>query len=857
MPYDIKASSKQEASDGEKPAVKEPKKRSKETTSMAAAGNTATKSSSVKSSASNKKETVKKPSTAKSTGTVIKPAAKTAGKTDGKATTAKKPATTKKAETKPKKPAAPTAAKTSVKAAAIAAAAKTLGSAAKKPVKQATKQPIDINKTELDAEKPILEQVSAENIAIEPFVQEEVIGSLDNDRYRSLEDKLLDAKFAAAMAERGLLEVENAPAKKANVASAQANSTTKAPNAVSQGENTQGAVQNTEGSIADNKAEASVAKASRKPSAVGSFLGKILHLFLQTGFARGVGNMFYMLGFYAECKILLVWRVLRDAGLFIAQLIGWLLGGLKNKFVSLAKGIWRDFMLPFVRIKENIHSSAAAGKGNAKESAAAAVRGKRGIKFYVHVLLTIFGYVMPLAAASALTFIVYSVVGQSYLLAVEVNGETVGYVSEVNELEDAKAVLRERIQLAAGEEKKDWTISPIFRIASSEKVTGKQQIVNNILTSYENVNADVAGALIEATGIYLGADEQLFAVTTEPDKVNAYLETRLQQYADENTPDAVISFVEPVRVGGRDGEMLEVFRKQNVLQYDELVDVLSSNVKEEVYYTVQKGDTIISIAEQNWITVDQLKARNPELAMEVEASEKGDDFEPAVGTELLIQRAQPFLQVQKTFRRTESEEVPYEVIEEPDPKKVKGARFTAQKGQNGVNLVDYDYSFVEGELVSRLPVEGSVREEVPVVNEIIMVGSYVPEASGSGTYSGVFIWPMPGDTGISRGISGHHRGVDITGAENTPIIASDGGVVVSAEYHWSWGYFVLIEHPNGMTTRYAHCTTLAVSVGDVVGQGQVVGYCGNTGNSAGNHLHFEVTLNGSLVDPMQYIAKPG
>lgn len=122
------------------------------------------------------------------------------------------------------------------------------------------------------------------------------------------------------------------------------------------------------------------------------------------------------------------------------------------------------------------------------------------------------------------------------------------------------------------------------------------------------------------------------------------------------------------------------------------------------------------------------------------------------------------------------------------------------------------------------------------------------------------IWPLPG-VGVGS-ISGHfgdmysngpHNGLDIAAVYGTPIVAAQAGEVIQAQYHWSWGNTVLIWHNETFSTRYAHCSSLAVSPGQYVEQGQIVGYVGSTGYSFGNHLHFEVYYNGTRVDPDPYL----
>ena len=99
-----------------------------------------------------------------------------------------------------------------------------------------------------------------------------------------------------------------------------------------------------------------------------------------------------------------------------------------------------------------------------------------------------------------------------------------------------------------------------------------------------------------------------------------------------------------------------------------------------------------------------------------------------------------------------------------------------------------------------------------------------------------------------------HGGVDIGASYGTAIWAADSGKVVTSQDGWNggWGNYVLIDHGNGVQTLYAHMSSRAVSVGQTVSKGQVIGYVGSTGASTGPHLHFEVWNYGSRVDPMSY-----
>ena len=99
-----------------------------------------------------------------------------------------------------------------------------------------------------------------------------------------------------------------------------------------------------------------------------------------------------------------------------------------------------------------------------------------------------------------------------------------------------------------------------------------------------------------------------------------------------------------------------------------------------------------------------------------------------------------------------------------------------------------------------------------------------------------------------------HTGVDLAANQGTAIYATAAGVVVAASYSDAYGYYVSLSHGNGYGSFYGHMTNYIVAPGDSVSQGQIIGYVGSTGvYSTGPHLHFEISVNGSTVNPMEYI----
>jgi murein DD-endopeptidase MepM/ murein hydrolase activator NlpD len=132
-----------------------------------------------------------------------------------------------------------------------------------------------------------------------------------------------------------------------------------------------------------------------------------------------------------------------------------------------------------------------------------------------------------------------------------------------------------------------------------------------------------------------------------------------------------------------------------------------------------------------------------------------------------------------------------------------------------------------------------------------------------------YLWPLPSSfkrlssyfnekrTINSLGyVNKIHYGIDVPASRGTPIYAIKAGKVITAGYGSGYGYYVIIDHGNGITSLYAHCSKLLVSKGAVVARGDTIAQVGSTGNSTGNHLHLEIRENGKRYDPLKYVKQP-
>ena len=202
--------------------------------------------------------------------------------------------------------------------------------------------------------------------------------------------------------------------------------------------------------------------------------------------------------------------------------------------------------------------------------------------------------------------------------------------------------------------------------------------------------------------------------------------------------------------------------------------------------------------------------------------------------------------------RAEVEEVtatPEPTEDEPDPEPVTEYILHITVSSKSVDVLADLYRFTQ--------------DQRDILHQLLseeMRPSLLALCGGTTVADGELCWPLPGHTYISChfgevdafGNAGH-RGTDIPAPEGTPILAAHSGTVLVSGWNDSYGNQVLLDNGAGLSTRYAHMTQTAVTAGEAVTAGQVIGYVGSTGDSTGNHLHFEVMQGGIRVDPLSLV----
>lgn len=201
--------------------------------------------------------------------------------------------------------------------------------------------------------------------------------------------------------------------------------------------------------------------------------------------------------------------------------------------------------------------------------------------------------------------------------------------------------------------------------------------------------------------------------------------------------------------------------------------------------------------------------------------------------------------------------VPYTTTVEKTNEQVIGYEQVSVAGVSGVTRVTQNIVMLNGEEVSREDVDSQV--VVSTVNEVVVVGTaktLVSAQNKQAAHNAGFAFPLPSGTwqvSAYYGDGRNHKAIDLRAKSGTSIYAALSGTVVYSGWNGAYGNCVIIEHEGGIQTLYGHAKQLCCNVGDTVAQGEIIALVGTTGQSTGNHLHFEVILNGKNVDPAPYI----
>lgn len=286
------------------------------------------------------------------------------------------------------------------------------------------------------------------------------------------------------------------------------------------------------------------------------------------------------------------------------------------------------------------------------------------------------------------------------------------------------------------------------------------------------------------------------------------------------------------------------------LPQDELIDIetaialITENQEVQQIYTIQPGDTLSEISLQFDLPMEELIAMNPDKLRDQNSILHIDD-------ELIITVPEPTLSVLWSEQNYYEEDYDADVIYIDNDSWYTTQRVTLQEPSQGHRKVVANISYKNTEETGREILMQEVTIEA--VPKIVERGTIIPPSYVKPIYGGRLTSPFGRRTAPTKGASTNHKGVDWAVPIGTTVMASSSGTVAKAGWASGYGYVVYINHPDGRQTRYGHCSRVLVSTGQYVTQGQAIAYSGNTGRSTGPHLHFEMLINGTQVNPLSYL----
>ena len=291
-------------------------------------------------------------------------------------------------------------------------------------------------------------------------------------------------------------------------------------------------------------------------------------------------------------------------------------------------------------------------------------------------------------------------------------------------------------------------------------------------------------------------------------------------------------------------EVVEAYLKEEELTglAAAIQEVTQEEEKSDIYEVVA-GDTLSEIAIKTNIPMDKL--------IEMNASLENENSMIRVGDELIVTVPEPKLAVVRQEEMYYEEDYEEDVIYIDNDEWYTTEMKTLQEPSAGHRKVIAVVTFEnEKEINTEIIKEEVTYQAVPKIVErgTKIPPTYIKPLSGGRLSSNFGRRNRP-----TKGASSYHKGVDWATPTGTAIYASCGGTVARAGWGSGYGYVVYINHPDGRQTRYGHLSKVLVSVGQTVSQGQKIALSGNTGISTGPHLHFEMLINGSQVNPLKYL----
>ncbi len=420
------------------------------------------------------------------------------------------------------------------------------------------------------------------------------------------------------------------------------------------------------------------------------------------------------------------------------------------------------------------------------------------------------------------------------VLGVYADGELVGYLNSKSPMSLASNAIQSDLTSLLGTEYKLNT-----KIEYSFVNVKSPEILND--SDCYRILYDIASAdLTDAYALYI--DGKYIASTQNFDELNQLLKSVqstsdgkkniknnisiVNQHALKSTVKTVAEIAELLHVEASVDTQVEEINSSRV----------TADILDESYSTLDVG-------------IPRFTDGNPKLTVPKTLSD---------GTKITTDKEELLHELNLVYIKEEivNESIPFAISYIESDDYYTGTQLLKTVGREGQVEITYEIEYDADGVISKTETGRRIVSE-PITEVIVLGTSAAPTKNASGS----FIWPTDAPVGVSSEYGGRmlfgsydfHRGIDIPNWYGCDIWAADSGVVTYAGYNGSYGYYVQIDHGDGINTLYAHCSRLYVSAGDEVVQGDVIAAIGSTGVATADHLHFEITIDGAIVNPADYL----
>lgn len=447
-------------------------------------------------------------------------------------------------------------------------------------------------------------------------------------------------------------------------------------------------------------------------------------------------------------------------------------------------------------------------------------------------VVSILNFAVPVCSVFLLLAVIQYWNGLHFGLVLSNGGEPIAAIQDEGVYEEAAEMVNQRMVHDTARQDADVKFSPGFQLTSGRSDYASAGSVCDLLIRQSN------GIIEEAGGLYV--DGKLLGTVKSSADLRYMLENLLDAAKGEEA-GVTARFTRNVEI------ISGLYPTTSMISTDKMREIVGGTSKAGTTYMVKDGDTVTSIAHANHTTVAELKRINQNL---------GDSIHP--GDLINLQVAIPALEIELVKTVTYEETVPYTTVTQNDDSQYTDYSKVVTQGVNGKQRCVDTVHMKNGAETGRESLSKTIL--VQPVNKVVVVGTKKRPVNQTGVASGKLIWPVPALHTITTYFTWRwgkfHTGIDISGsgAYGKTIVAADGGTVVLAGPNDGYGYCVILNHHNGKSTLYGHCSTLLVSAGESVSKGQPIAKIGSTGNSTGPHCHFEVIVGGKKVNPLDYVS---